>query len=634
MIDKRNKAGLVEKTNPYYVNQPQKPSQSTESAYDKFIRENGSENDPNYKGQPTGTGKPVTGSVQDVLGSMWGEDQFTTDYYANLANTATGAIDEDAIRKQKEAEYQAQIDSVNRLYADKLNQARIQGQGRLGSSTAMQARGGLLGSDFGAAQTSNVQAYNTDIENSVEAERQSALNDIFAEIRTNATAEIAAKRAAKEAGAKEYLQYLAGATERKATKHSNAAKILLSKWVDPKSVSDEELKKLGLTRDELTMAYNELKSGVDKAAQEEATAAETTRLGQEKTQAEINRINREASENYEVGGRIYNANGEEIAVKQGNNYEAGGKIYEAGTNKYLGEATKPWSGVSGTGGTGFVPWSSGMRTDRHNNPVAMTTDVARTLGLVEWVDYTKWDAFPNNPNLFTARLIGDGLQTTIKALDNAANDPNKSAFTTQSGQPRWTYINMSDQEWLSKTPEQKAQVIAGMYQKEWGNGQFTQGAATGGQQTYSDVKKGLIINDLDTAIEKIDTFATWGLWRNLAKGVPWTDAYDFAQLMETIKANIGFNELQEMRNASKTGGALGSVAVQELTALQSVLGSLDVGQSNEQLKANLKKIKDILTKWDSAKWWVQATPAQTGTPAPAQTGNSITLKNWATINFD
>ena len=48
----------------------------------------------------------------------------------------------------------------------------------------------------------------------------------------------------------------------------------------------------------------------------------------------------------------------------------------------------------------------------------------------------------------------------------AANDPNKSAFTTQSGQPRWTYINMSDEEWLSKTPEEKAQVIAGMYQKE------------------------------------------------------------------------------------------------------------------------------------------------------------------------
>jgi len=34
-----------------------------------------------------------------------------------------------------------------------------------------------------------------------------------------------------------------------------------------------------------------------------------------------------------------------------------------------------------------------MRTDRHNNPVAMTTDVAKTLGLVEGVDYTVGDPF-------------------------------------------------------------------------------------------------------------------------------------------------------------------------------------------------------------------------------------------------
>jgi hypothetical protein len=28
-----------------------------------------------------------------------------------------------------------------------------------------------------------------------------------------------------------------------------------------------------------------------------------------------------------------------------------------------------------------------MRTERNNNPTAMTTDVARSLGLVEGVDY-------------------------------------------------------------------------------------------------------------------------------------------------------------------------------------------------------------------------------------------------------
>lgn len=82
------------------------------------------------------------------------------------------------------------------------------------------------------------------------------------------------------------------------------------------------------------MAYNELKSGAESATK--AAELETA-----KTQAEIDKLNFEASKNYEVGGRIYNAQGQEIAVKQGNNYEAGGKIYEAGTNKYLGDATKP-----------------------------------------------------------------------------------------------------------------------------------------------------------------------------------------------------------------------------------------------------------------------------------------------------
>jgi len=53
------------------------------------------------------------------------------------------------------------------------------------------------------------------------------------------------------------------------------------------------------------MAYNELKAGVDKAAATEATQAETTRLDQAKTQAEIDKMNQDMSKNYEVGNKIY-----------------------------------------------------------------------------------------------------------------------------------------------------------------------------------------------------------------------------------------------------------------------------------------------------------------------------------------
>ena len=46
-----------------------------------------------------------------------------------------------------------------------------------------------------------------------------------------------------------------------------------------------------------------------------------------------------------------------------------------------------------------------------------------------------------------------------------------------------------------------------------------------------------------------------------------------------------------MKNASKTGGAVGQVSERELAALQAVLGSLDTGQSGAQLKENIELIK-------------------------------------------
>jgi len=166
-------------------------------------------------------------------------------------------------------------------------------------------------------------------------------------------------------------------------------------------------------------------------------------------------------------------------------------------------------------GTWFNPWSGDMRTDRHNNPVAMTTDVAKTLGLVEWVDYTVWDPFNTGKwrVLYTARLNGDGLQTTIKALDTAAKDPNKKAFYTQWGGQRWTYIGMSDEEWLSKSPEEKAQVIATMYKKEGGNGSINagtfvvwgEGGGAGDAQPVTTVASTWYNQDLEQFYTKLNT---------------------------------------------------------------------------------------------------------------------------------
>lgn len=63
--------------------------------------------------------------------------------------------------------------------------------------------------------------------------------------------------------------------------------------------------------------------------------------------------------------------------------------------------------------------------------------------------------------------------------------------------------------------------------------------------------------------------------------------------IKTIKANIGFSELNKMRAESPTGGALGNITEQELAFLQSVLGSVDLGQKDDAILANLKRLEKV-----------------------------------------
>lgn len=97
---------------------------------------------------------------------------------------------------------------------------------------------------------------------------------------------------------------------------------------------------------------------------------------------------------------------------------------------------------------------------------------------------------------------------------------------------------------------------------------------------------------------------TAGLGSSLA-GIPGTDARDLRSKLETVKANLGFDRLQQMRDMSPTGGALGAVAVQELTALQSTVASLDQGQSRSELTKSLNKIELHYKNWLDA---VNGTP--------------------------
>lgn len=88
---------------------------------------------------------------------------------------------------------------------------------------------------------------------------------------------------------------------------------------------------------------------------------------------------------------------------------------------------------------------------------------------------------------------------------------------------------------------------------------------------------------------------------SVLSAIPGTDAKNFQAELQTLKANIAFGELTEMRAASKTGGALGQVSDKEMQLLESSLGALDQAQSPANLKAQLEKIEQSLARWEAAK---------------------------------
>lgn len=127
------------------------------------------------------------------------------------------------------------------------------------------------------------------------------------------------------------------------------------------------------------------------------------------------------------------------------------------SRKYL---NKPFSSVGGDTKPAAPVKRTGMRTDRHNNPTAFTTDIARIAGLREGVDYEKGDPFDNG-RFHTARLLGDPVATTIKVIDNIG-------FYTQGGKQRWSHTAIPQDRWNAMTYEQKKQVVKKMYGHEGG----------------------------------------------------------------------------------------------------------------------------------------------------------------------
>ena len=95
-------------------------------------------------------------------------------------------------------------------------------------------------------------------------------------------------------------------------------------------------------------------------------------------------------------------------------------------------------------------------------------------------------------------------------------------------------------------------------------------------------------------------FGTTGFLGGILSKVGGTGARNLKGYIDTITANLSFDTLQEMRAASKTGGALGSVSERELELLGASVASLDLSQDSSVLKQSLKDIETHYTNWLNA----------------------------------
>src|SRR3990167_7970292 len=80
-----------------------------------------------------------------------------------------------------------------------------------------------------------------------------------------------------------------------------------------------------------------------------------------------------------------------------------------------------------------------------------------------------------------------------------------------------------------------------------------------------------------------------------------SDAYrTYEPQLTTLKSSIFSNELTAMREASKTGGAVGNVSDREGDKLENALGALQMYQSPEDHIAQLKKVEESIATWYKA----------------------------------
>lgn len=306
------------------------------------------------------------------------------DYLASLTN-------QPQVDRQSELnKFQAQIDAVNSMYAAELERAKIAGKGRLGTTTAITGRRGLIGSDFGEAQVRGTEQLNEDVYKSIENERNAKIQSIMSEARNYADEQERNRREQMLAGFEARTAYYKQKDERKRQNVTSAVQALIAQGLDPMELGNlkEFASYYGLNENDIKTNYKTEKERIEKERQAEMLKNFPTK---------------ELSQ------------GEALMV------------WNPATGKYEQQGYNPKTSVAKTGGSGGTGGVSGGRSSNQ-----YASDLDAIIGNTVATIPSKFGQEQFNNQLSRARNDADKINLIASVVLKNAPAPTKQDFSNQS----------------------------------------------------------------------------------------------------------------------------------------------------------------------------------------------------------
>lgn len=229
---------------------------------------------------------PSSATLAEILKNMINPNQSEIDSaisnrIAKYKAESDKTIDEDAIRKSFKDRIQGSIDAINQTYASMLGNAKIRGQNNAGMVRSINARSGLLGSDFAFADEANINRANQDNENAIEAERLGLVQKLLMDAEGKADTSIKEARLQKQDAYDKLMETLTTRETRSAGQASKVAQYLVASGVkDAKEITSADLKTI---RDTYGIDPTEFMTQFDKAITAKQTLDNTLNKDRFKT---------------------------------------------------------------------------------------------------------------------------------------------------------------------------------------------------------------------------------------------------------------------------------------------------------------------------------------------------------------